>query len=357
MLRELKSTWLMRILRRFEGNDDVDENHFIDEILNSQKDPDTRIEPESHRERLEEKKSVDLMIIDKEEEEESAGDALIRRKGKELQELMTSNPTPSSSKPTTSSPKPKSNHVKKKDFKAEAVRATLKKVVTSMVDKTINDIMKKNLPKIIANRIRFERQKVQNDLAILVADAVKKERESIRAELSLQHPIANASSSIPDLQHQLYLKMKDDERARDADLAIWLSLKIKLEKPVPFIEPYRVATVRTHDHKDHHDDDARPEGESSAKRQNTSEHVTFTIDDQGVDDDEIPDEEVSPKLLNEVSRKIMNSDELQRMQDAMNDMLRSRCESGDEHQYHLDQMQSYMESQIVWESGEEDLTL
>ncbi|GJZ98738.1 hypothetical protein Tco_0671191 [Tanacetum coccineum] len=295
----------------------------------------------------------------------------------ELQELTAFDPTPSSSKPTTSSPKPKSDRVKqyksvfqkmsrrygymfrhlkqsfmqRKDFKAitETVHATLKKVVPSMVDKTLNNIMKKNLPKIAADRIRSERQNVHNDLATLVADAAKKEQESIRAELFSQvtHDVANTVPS--QVTHDF-------------------------EKLVPLVEPCRVATVRTHDHEDHDDDDARPEGESIAKRQRTSKHGMFKTsessssqamnestpfglgtqkqledfdawqDGQGTYDDDVPDEEVSPELLDEVSGKVMTSDELQRMQDALNDMLRNKCDSGEEHQYHLDQMQSYMES-------------
>ncbi|GJV76118.1 hypothetical protein Tco_1507702 [Tanacetum coccineum] len=116
-----------------------------------------------------------------------------------------------------------------------------------------------------------------------------------------------------------------------------------------------VTAVRTRDHEDYHDDATRPKGESSAKRQKISKHGTFTRgessssqamdestpsssgtleqledfdawqDDQGIDDDEVPSEE-----------------------------CHQNCE---EHQYHLDQMKSYMESQIVWESRKEDLTL
>ncbi|GKD00708.1 hypothetical protein Tco_1170982 [Tanacetum coccineum] len=54
---------------------------------------------------------------------------------------------------------------------------------------------------------------------------------------------------------------------------------------------------------------------------------------------------------------VPTTNDLQRMQDALNDMIRSRCDSREEHQYHLDQMKSYMESQIVSESRQEDLTL
>nr|GEU47675.1 hypothetical protein [Tanacetum cinerariifolium] len=77
---------------------------------------------------------------------------------------------------------------------------------------------------------------------------------------------------------------------------------------------------------------------SNAKRQKTSKHGMFTTDGQGTNDDKVPDEEVSQELLDEVARKVINFNKLQRMQDAMDDMLRSRCDSGEEHQYHLDQI-------------------
>ncbi|GJY53313.1 hypothetical protein Tco_0444977 [Tanacetum coccineum] len=38
-------------------------------------------------------------------------------------------------------------------------------------------------------------------------------------------------------------------------------------------------------------------------------------------------------------------------------MIRSRCKSGEEYTYHLDQMNIYMENQIVWQRRVEDLTL
>ncbi|GKA95253.1 hypothetical protein Tco_0817291 [Tanacetum coccineum] len=52
-----------------EGDDDVDEDEFFDDILNSQEDPDPRLERRSHKKSPEVERSVDLMIIDEEEEE------------------------------------------------------------------------------------------------------------------------------------------------------------------------------------------------------------------------------------------------------------------------------------------------
>ncbi|GJS71863.1 hypothetical protein Tco_0704704 [Tanacetum coccineum] len=41
-----------------------------------------------------------------------------------------------------------------------------------------------------------------------------------------------------------------------------------------------------------------------------------------------------------------------RMQDALDDMMRSRCDLGEEHAYHRDQMKRYMENQIYGNSEE-----
>ncbi|GJR18804.1 hypothetical protein Tco_0967331 [Tanacetum coccineum] len=38
-------------------------------------------------------------------------------------------------------------------------------------------------------------------------------------------------------------------------------------------------------------------------------------------------------------------------------MLRQRCNSGEEHQYHVDQMQNYFKNNIVWERRKERLSL
>ncbi|GJZ23629.1 hypothetical protein Tco_0561088 [Tanacetum coccineum] len=128
----------------------------------------------------------------------------------------------------------------------------------------------------------------------------------------------------------------------------------------------KVAIVYTRDHEDHHDDNARPEGESSVKRQRTFEFGNYTIgksssslvmdestssgsgtqedledfdawlNKQGIDDDEVPTKEVSPELLVEVSKREMTFNDTQRIQNAVNIMMRDRCNSGEEHQYHLD---------------------
>ncbi|GJZ63443.1 hypothetical protein Tco_0619864 [Tanacetum coccineum] len=251
-------------------------------------------------------------------EEESAEDALIRKKGKgiveikdtlttttprsprthtdslssdkeKLKELTASEPTSSSSKPMTSCSKHiegaiarmnrryglifhhmKKSFMPRKDMDAigHTVQATLKEVVPMVVDETTNDSIKKKLPKIVAKGIRLEREKVKADIASMVDSFLQ---NYMNNHILHVHPNESASSTILDLQQQLYLKMKDDEQARDADLPIWLALKYKYEKSAPHVEPCRVNAFRSRDHKDHHDDDARPKGRVVRKRKEREE--------------------------------------------------------------------------------------
>ncbi|GJW90749.1 hypothetical protein Tco_0168302 [Tanacetum coccineum] len=143
----------------------------------------------------------------------------------------------------------------------------------------------------------------------------------------------------------------------------------------------RSSAVRTRDQDDPHDD-AHLEGENSAKRQKTSEYEAyvsgesssgqvnveepgpstsgnqeqddefdFWTDSYASDDDEIPTKQVTQDIMEEISLTIDEA-KLKKMAD---EMLRQRCTSGDEHQYHIDQMKNFLQSDIVWESRKEIL--
>ncbi|GJU04686.1 hypothetical protein Tco_1121116 [Tanacetum coccineum] len=141
------------------------------------------------------------------------------------------------------------------------------------------------------------------------------------------------------------------------------------------------SAIRPRDQDDPHDD-AHPEGENSAKRQKTSEYEAYVsgeslsrqvnIEEPGPstsgnqeqddkfdfwtesyasDDDKIPTKQVSQDIMEEISLTI-DEVKLKKMAD---EMLRQRCTSGDEHQYHIDQMKNFLQSDIVWESRKEIL--
>ncbi|GJR03659.1 retrovirus-related pol polyprotein from transposon TNT 1-94 [Tanacetum coccineum] len=145
---------------------------------------------------------------------------------------------------------------------------------------------------------------------------------------------------------------KANPQLQQQDIAIWLALQMKFESLQVPQTTCRSYVVRPRDQDNPHDE-AHPEGENRAKRQNTSEYSKRAKDDYDFwtesyasDDDEIPTKQMSQDIIEEVSLTIDEA-KLKKMVD---EMLRQRCTSGDEHQYHIDQMKNFLKSDIVWEN-------
>ncbi|GJT28936.1 retrovirus-related pol polyprotein from transposon TNT 1-94 [Tanacetum coccineum] len=85
--------------------------------------------------------------------------------------------------------------------------------------------------------------------------------------------------------------------------------------------------------------------------QEQDDEFDFWTNSYAFDDDEIPIKQVSQDIMEEISLTIDEA-KLKKMAD---EMLRQRCTSGDEHQYHIDQMKNFLQSDIVWESRKEIL--
>ncbi|GJW47085.1 hypothetical protein Tco_0078731 [Tanacetum coccineum] len=366
-----------------EGTENVNVDTFMDDVLNSQEYPGTRIDPKSDKENLEAKKDVDMVIINDGEEEESAEDEFElrrREKGKGIKETMDTPPpsptrsprthisplstdketlyeltvitqdapssvdkeklkeltvtdsTPSSSSPLSSLPKPKTRRI---------LQSIMEEALPLMVGDRVNEIVKKTIPLYVAKGLLLDKQKTQADVAAMIAEAMQKERENLRAEITLQVNNAIANSIPPHVDSFLRNYMSNN------------ILHIKFDKPAPSAAPCRTVAICPRDH-----DDAHLEGENSAKRQKTLEHGTYTIgessseqamdtepnppgsgtpkqldkfdacmDGFGTDGDEVLNEEVLQDLWENISGEV---DETQ-LQKAINDMLRQRCNSREEH--------------------------
>nr|GEU57647.1 hypothetical protein [Tanacetum cinerariifolium] len=121
--------------------------------------------------------------------------------------------------------------------------------------------------------------------------------------------------------------MKDNPQLQHNDLPIWLALMIKFKGLYASNTPCISFSIRPKDQDNPHDD-AHPEWENNAKRQNTSEHGTnvfgelssgqvnesepgpltssnkkqlddfdFWTNSYAIDDDELPTEKVSQELV------------------------------------------------------------
>ncbi|GJU76495.1 hypothetical protein Tco_1273565 [Tanacetum coccineum] len=241
----------------------------------------------------------------------------------------------------------------------------------------LHDVMVEKLPTMAQISTQIE-----NAIANVIPSQVD---ASVRSYMSGHilhvHPAQSQTSSVPEQQYQLYLAMKADPQLQQQDIAIWLALQMKFERNTVLQTACRTPAVRPRDQDDPHDD-AHPEGENSAKRQKTSEYEAyvsresssgqvfqeeqapstsgnqeqnddfdFWTDSYASDDDEIPSKQVSQEIMEEVSLTIDEA-KLRKMAD---EILRQRCTSGDDHQYHIDQMKNFLKSDIVWESRKEIL--
>ncbi|GKF41608.1 hypothetical protein Tco_0124950, partial [Tanacetum coccineum] len=227
----------------------------------------------------------------------------------------------------------------------------------SLVKEKVTKQVKKEVHVHLAEGLILERKSTKEETERLISKAILQERGRMQAHISsqIQNAIDNAipslvdasvhsymlghilhvqSSSVPEQQYQLYLAMKADPLLQQQDIEIWLALQMKFEKTQVPQTACRSPAVHTRDQDDHHDD-AHLEGENSAKRQKTPEYEAY--------------------VSGESSSGKVNVEELAKLKKIADEMLRQRCTSGDEHQYHIDQMKNFLESNIVWESRKEIL--
>ncbi|GJV66433.1 hypothetical protein Tco_1477261 [Tanacetum coccineum] len=140
---------------------------------------------------------IDLISSDMETLQEltvSAQDAPSSSDKETLKELTASDPTPSSSTPKTKQDRFKHyknviflmsrrygymfKHMKRsfmprKEFREmeTGLKSTIKQVLHSMVDERVNEIAKKTMPLYVAGGLLLDRQKIQTDMANMIAEA------------------------------------------------------------------------------------------------------------------------------------------------------------------------------------------
>ncbi|GJY37325.1 hypothetical protein Tco_0422703 [Tanacetum coccineum] len=140
--------------------------------------------------------------------------------------------------------------------------------------------MSRSVHSVCLRKSNLERQKTKEEMERLdvlqKCDLLQNPRE-YTAEISSQIHKAidnHIPSQVDATTYQLYLSMKADPQLQQQDIAIWLALQMKLESLQVPQTTCRTSVVRPRDQDDPHDD-AHPEGENRAKRQNTSEYEAY----------------------------------------------------------------------------------
>ncbi|GJY19359.1 hypothetical protein Tco_0390850 [Tanacetum coccineum] len=218
----------------------------------------------------------------------------------------------------------------------ESLPTMVDKHIKEQVEKQVHEQERGKLQAKISSQIQ---QAIDINIPSLVDASV---RSYMSSHILHVHPAQPQSSSIPEQQYQLYLSMKADPQLQQQDMGIWLALQMKFETFQVPQTTCRTSAIRPRDQDDPHDD-AHPEGENSAKRnQEQTNDYDFWTESYASDDDEKLTKQVSQEIMEEVSLTI-NRAELNKIAD---EMLRQRCTSGDEHQYHIDQMKNFLKSDI-----------
>nr|GEV93612.1 reverse transcriptase domain-containing protein [Tanacetum cinerariifolium] len=177
----------------------------------------------------------------------------------------------------------------------------------------------------------------------VIVDAIPSHVDaSVRSYLSGHilhvHHAQPQTTSVPEQQYQLYLSMKDDPQLQQRDIAICLALQMKFERLQ--VSQKRIELLPL------------------AQEIRTILMMILVLsgrivqsDKRHQNDDEIPTKQVSQDIMEDVSLNIDKA----KLKKITDEMLRQRCTSGDEHQYHIDQMKNFLKSDIVWESRKEIL--
>ncbi|GJZ11811.1 hypothetical protein Tco_0546570 [Tanacetum coccineum] len=202
----------------------------------------------------------------------------------------------------------------------ESLPTMVDKHIKEQVEKQVPEQVKVQVPVYVAKGLLLERQQNKEETDKMIAKAMLQERGRLQAKISSQI-----------------------QQAIDNNMPSLVDSSMKFETLQAPQTTCRTSAVCPRDQDDPHDD-APPIAENSAKRHKTSEyetHVTRESSEQyASDDDEIPTKQVSQDIMEEVSLTI-NEAEQKKIAD---EMLRQRCTSGDEHQYHIDQMKNFLKN-------------
>ncbi|GJV89265.1 hypothetical protein Tco_1533203 [Tanacetum coccineum] len=141
-------------------------------------------------------------------------------------------------------------------------------------------------------------------------------------------------------------------------------LKRKFEKSFTSNTSCKNDDFHSQHHDNHQEDDAPPEGEKRVKRHKTSNSSKSTRewdaweDETVIDEDEVILEDETPELIigfQNVDKRIPTIFDHARMEATLNDMLSNQFRNAEEYAYHVEQATNFIENQIVWESGQEDI--
>ncbi|GKC27869.1 hypothetical protein Tco_1035163, partial [Tanacetum coccineum] len=254
----------------------------VDTVILSDEDALDRLELGSHKENSE-KNDDDKKKDDKKDDDVDNDDddhALIRTRVTGSSEIRTEKmQTPISSPPK--SPRltyPRIRMCMRQGFKMLQMK---KKYVTNHhfqgIKEKVNDALKDTVPK-LATMVTSDL--INDNIPRIVANNFKKEKESSQAVV---HALISQEF------------MKSDLQAQVVDSELWDVLRAKFDKSSASSASCRNDAFRKHDHDEHKGDDAPPEGEKKCEKAKDVEKLKVLIDK-----DKVISEDETPELIDEL---------------------------------------------------------
>nr|GEX70397.1 hypothetical protein [Tanacetum cinerariifolium]GEX71809.1 hypothetical protein [Tanacetum cinerariifolium] len=161
-----------------------------------------------------------------------------------------------------------------------------------------------------------DKKAIANDIPSQVDASV---RSYMSGHILHVHPAQSQTTSIPEQQYQLYHRQHIELLPFTQEIRTILMMMLILRGRI-------VQSDRRH--------------LSMKHMYLESRHLDMTMK---------RNKQVSQDIIKEVSLTIDEA----KLKKITDEMLRQRCTSGDEHQYHIDQMKNFLKSDIVWESRKE----
>ncbi|GJW52906.1 hypothetical protein Tco_0096991 [Tanacetum coccineum] len=207
-------------------------------------------------------------------------------------------------------------------------------VILKITANATNDLIESNLKPKIVQTLMEERDAFISDMPKLISNEFK----------------AHAPAIIEELSHNIFRIILQDQADNQE---LWKVLKKKFEKSSAPSTSCRNDFVHSHDHDDHQDDDALPEGEKRVKKKKSthssksarksSSKQTHTKATYLIAEFQEFDKHTPTNFNNE------------RMKATLRDAISNQFKDAEEYAYHLEQSTNFMEKQIVWESRQPEI--
>nr|GEY98950.1 hypothetical protein [Tanacetum cinerariifolium] len=217
-------------------------------------------------------------------------------------------------------------------------------VLKISIDAT-NDHLRDNILRIISQDLATRVPKVIEEL-------LKQHMESTTS--NVRSSSKTLITSISDLQCQLYMNMRQNVQSQIDDSVIWEGLQDNFGMSLVLPSTCRPHASCHRDQDDHPDDN--PEGEKNSKKQKS------TFDSSSTNVHEINDgvnksKEADTKVIAEIqgTKWVPTIADFGKIKFAHNNIMKSQCKTGAECEYHLQQIDNFMNNQVVWESKQPDI--